>query len=322
MATEMNLATEQYKRNISKKTGITKTLSHLNKFKWLYILMLPGLLYFIIFKYIPMFGLIIIFENYHPALGFLGSKWVGLKHFIRFFTEPDFTLLLKNTLLISTLNIIFYFPLPILLALLLNEVTSTSVKRIVQTVTYLPHFFSWVVIASLSYIFLTTEGGIINELLVRFGGEKINFLMEPKFFRPLIVLQQIWKDVGWGTIIYLSAICSIEVEMYEAARIDGASRFQQLRFITLPSITGTIVVLLVLRLGQILNTGFEQIFLQLSPTTREVGDVFDTFVYEIGLTGGQFSYASAVGFFKSFVGLLLVYTADKISKKLGQDGVF
>lgn len=299
-----------------------KTLIRIYKQRWLFLLLLPGLLYFIVFKYLPMFGLVIVLKDYYPALGFLGSKWVGAKHFIRFFTEKDFLVLLRNTLLIFAYNLIVFTPIPIILALLLNEIKSIRYKRLIQTVTYLPHFLSWPVIVSITYIFLTTEGGLVNSMMLSMGMEKVNFLMEPSYFRPMIILQHIWKDMGWGTIIYLSAITSIEQEMYEASRIDGANRFQQLIYITLPSIASTIIVLIILRFGHALETGFEQIYLMVSPTTRSVGDVFDTYTYFVGFQGGQFSYASAIGMFKSVVGLTLVLTTNRLSKKFGYEGIY
>ncbi|AEE95350.1 ABC transporter permease [Mahella australiensis] len=296
--------------------------SAIKKDPWLYILLIPGLLYFIIFKYLPMFGIIIAFQDYQPYLGILKSEWVGFEHFRDFFTNPDFFKLLRNTLLISLYNLVFSFPLPIVLALLLNEVKNSAFKRTVQTMVYVPHFISWVVIASITYVLLTTEGGVINEILFRLTGNKIAFLTDPKWFRPLIVTQTIWKETGWGTIIFLAALSGVDPTLYEAATVDGATRWQQTWYITLPAISSTIVIMLILRLGSILDTGFEQIFLMMNSLNREVADVFDTYVYVMGITQGAFSYSTAVGLFKSVVGLILIEAANYFARKVGETSLF
>lgn len=296
--------------------------SAIKKDPWLYILLIPGLLYFIIFKYLPMFGIIIAFQDYQPYLGILKSEWVGFEHFRDFFTNPDFFKLLRNTLLISLYNLVFSFPLPIVLALLLNEVKNSAFKRTVQTTVYVPHFISWVVVASITYVLLTTEGGVINEILFRLTGNKIAFLTDPKWFRPLIVMQTIWKETGWGTIIFLAALSGVDPTLYEAATVDGATRWQQTWYITLPAISSTIVIMLILRLGSILDTGFEQIFLMMNSLNREVADVFDTYVYVMGITQGAFSYSTAVGLFKSVVGLILIEAANYFARKVGETSLF
>jgi putative aldouronate transport system permease protein len=290
--------------------------------KWLYVLLLPGLAYYILFKLIPMFGVVVAFQNYNPWLGFAGSPWVGFKNFADFFGNRDFWLLLRNTLTISFMNILFYFPAPILLSLLLNEVRGSKYKRGVQTLVYIPHFLSWVIVASIFYILLTTDGGLVNLLIEAWGGKKISFLSDPRWFRPLILLQTVWKETGWGTIIFLAALAGVDVEQYEAAIVDGAGRFRQLWHITLPAIKSTIVILLILRMGSVLNTGFEQIFLMSNALNRDVAQVFDTYVYEQGITRGVFSFATAANLFKSLVGLLLVYTANFAAKKAGESGIF
>ena len=289
---------------------------------WLYIMLLPGALYFIIFRYIPMYGVLIAFKDYQPFLGFAGSKWVGFHHFERFFTDPAFSQLFVNTIVLAVYNILFFFPLPIVLALMLNEVRIMIYKRFVQTLIYIPHFVSWVVVVGIVYIFFATEDGIVNELIRGLGGKEVNFLLSGEWFRTMITAEVIWKESGWGTIIFLAALAGVDQQLYEAARMDGANRWRLIWNITLPSIRSTIVILLILRLGNFLDTGFEQIFLMLNAMNREVGEVFDTYVYAVGIQDGQFSYSTAVGLFKSLVGLILVVGANYLAKKAGEEGVY
>jgi putative aldouronate transport system permease protein len=291
------------------------------KERWLYIMAIPGIAFFIIFRYFPFWGIIISFQDYNPFLGVTGSPWVGLKHFIRFFNEPTFLMLLRNTLLIGLYNLIFFFPAPIILALLLNEIRSRAYKRAIQTMVYVPHFMSWVVVVGISYVFFTTEGGLVNNLIQSLGGTKVPFLLSETWFRPLIVLQVIWKETGWGTIIFLAALANVDPQLYESSFLDGASRWQQLWYITLPSIRSTIVVLLILRLGNFLDTGFDQIYNMVNAMNREVGEVFDTYVYTVGIRQGQYSYSIAVGLFKSVVALILVLGANAVSRKVGEEGI-
>ncbi|GHV49217.1 protein LplB [Spirochaetia bacterium] len=292
------------------------------KDRWLYAMLIPGLLFFTIFKYGPMFGLTLAFKEYRPFLGFFGSKWVGFEHFRRFFSDSTFVTLFSNTLTLSVLNILFNFPTPILFAILLNEVRNRYFKKFVQTVTYLPHFLSWVVVAGLSYVMFTTAGGIVNESIKALGFQPVNFLSSANMFRPMIVGQSMWKETGWGTIIYLAALSGVDMEQYEAARIDGANRLQQLWHITLPSIKPVIITMFILRLGSIIDSSFDQIYNMLNELNRSVGDVFDTYVFDTGITNGQLSYATTVGLFKSAVGFLLVISADRIAKKAGEEGIF
>lgn len=306
----------------SKQADRTSFAARLRRDKWLYLLLLPGLLYFLVFKYVPMWGVMLAFQNYQPFTGFLKSEWVGFEHFRLFFNNPEFLMLLRNTLLLSFYNLIFFFPAPIILALLLNEVRLSFFKRTIQTMIYVPHFISMVIVASLTYVFLTTEGGTVNELLFQYTGNKIQFLSDPSWFRPVIILQTIWKECGWGTIIFLAALAAVDVEQYEAATIDGANRWRQIWHITLPAIRSTIVTLLILRMGSVLDNGFEQIYLMLNPLNRSVGEVFDTYVYAMGITQGAFSYSTAVGLFKSVVGVTLVLGTNWLAKKFGQSGLY
>jgi putative aldouronate transport system permease protein len=294
----------------------------LSRDRWFYYMLAPGLLYFLVFKYLPMSGLIMAFQNFQPFLGFLKSPWSGLSHFHRFFTEPDFWRLTRNTLILGTLNILFFFPVPILLALLINELRNKLFKRMVQNFIYIPYFISWVVVAGLTYTFFTTEGGIFNNFLEAIGQNKISPLISERAFRPMILLQLIWKESGWGTIIFLAAITGIDPELYKAADIDGANRWDKFWHITLPSIRTTIVIVLLLRIGTFFDTGFEQLLLMINSLNRDVGQVLDTFVYQMGIAGGQFSYTTAIGLFKSLLALFFVVIGNKIAKFMGEEGLY
>ncbi len=247
---------------------------------------------------------------------------MGLKHFDRLFNDSNFLILFRNTLILAAYNILFFFPLPIVIALMLNELRREIIKRFIQTLIYIPHFMSWVVVVGIAYMFFTTEGGIANELLVQMGGEKINFLISNDWFRTMITAEVVWKETGWGTIIFLAALSGVDPQLYEAARMDGANRFRQMWHITLPAIRSTIIILLILRLGHFLDNGFEQIFLMLNAMNRDVGEVFDTYVYSVGISQGQYSFSTAVGLFKSVVGLILVVIANYSAKKFGEEGIY
>lgn len=290
--------------------------------KYLYLMLLPGVLYFLIFKYLPMGGLVIAFQDYLPWNGILGSPFVGMKHFIRLFTEDTFFMLMRNTLVIFGLNILFSFPFPILLSLLLNELRNAKLKKSIQTIIYLPHFMSWVIVVSIFYVLLTTEGGVVNNIILANGGERISFLTDPRWLRPMYIFQQIWKGAGWGTIVYLAAITNVDEQLYEAAEMDGANRFRKMWHITLPAIRPTIVTLLILKIGDVLELGFEHMFLLMNSLNREVAQIFDTYVYTAGIQNGQLSYSTAVGLFKGLIGLVLVVGANKLAKKVGEDGVY
>ncbi|WP_281175748.1 ABC transporter permease [Alkalihalobacterium bogoriense] len=297
-------------------------MRRIKKNKWIYLMIAPGILYFFVYKYIPMYGLIIAFQDYKPYLGVTGSEWVGFKHFERLFTSPDFWMIFRNTLVLFALQILVFFPIPIIIALMLNEVRNQMFKKSVQTLIYIPHFMSWVVIVSVSFVMLTLDGGIINSIIESLGFEKINFLMNPDTFRPMYILQVIWREAGWGTIIFLAAIAAVDPQLYEAAKMDGANRLRQMWHITLPAIRSVIVVLLILKIGDVLELGFEHVYLLLNASNREVGEIFDTYVYTAGLKQGQFSYSTAVGFFKGLVGLILVIFANWLAKKAGEEGVY
>ncbi|WP_282942102.1 ABC transporter permease subunit [Paenibacillus sp. RC67] len=297
-------------------------MSRIIQDKYLLMLLLPGLAYFIIFKYVPMWGVLLAFKNYQPFVGFFKSEWIGMDNFRQFFNDPIFFRLMKNTLLLGLYDMVFFFPAPIILALLLNEVRKAFYKRFIQTLIYIPHFISMVIVASITYLMLTTEGGVINQLLFQTLGIKIEFLTSEDWFRPLIITQSLWKEMGWGTIIFLAALAGVDQEQYEAAIVDGASRFRQLWHITLPAIRGTIIVLLILRMGNFLDRGFEQVLLMSNALNRNVAEVFDTYVYTIGITQGAFSYSTAVGLFKSVIGIILVLGSNYLAKRAGHSGIF
>lgn len=290
--------------------------------KYIYLMILPGVLYFLIFKYIPMFGLVISFQDYLPFKGIAGSDWVGFKHFDRLFSDPEFWNIFKNTVLVFLVNVTFYFPVPIVLSLMLNEVASAFFKRIVQTLVYIPHFLSWVIIVSISFVMFTVDGGIINEAITFFGFEPVNFLMSSKWFYPLYMFQVIWREAGWGTIVYLAAMAAIDPGLYEAARMDGATRFRQIWHITLPGIRSVIIVMLILKVGSVLDTSFEHIYLLLNSMNKDVAEILDTFVFTAGLKQGQFSFSTAVGLFKSVVSFILVIGSNWLAKKFGEEGVY
>ncbi|MFD0679199.1 MULTISPECIES: ABC transporter permease [unclassified Paenibacillus] len=290
--------------------------------KVLYLLMLPGLLFFLIFKYVPMWGVIISFQDYSPYLGMLGSPWVGFDHFTRFFANPDFWLLFRNTMMISLLSLVFFFPVPIVMSLLLSEVKHRVFKRVVQSIVYLPHFLSWVVVVGITFLLFSQSSGIVNLVLEFIGFSRVDFLSNPNWFWGMLTAQNIWKETGWGTIIFLAAIAGVDPQLYEAAKIDGANRLRQTWHITLPAIRSVIIILLILRIGQIMDVGFEQVFLMMNGAVSEVSDVFETYVYRVGIQGGQLSYSTAVGLFKSFIGLVLVILANRLAKRFGEEGVY
>ena len=289
---------------------------------WVLLLIaLPGLAHFLIFKYIPIAGNIIAFQDYNLFSGVLHSKFVGFKHFIFMFNYPEFKMVLINTLKLGLYSIVFGFPAPLLLALLLNEIRLNWFKRTTQTLLYLPHFLSWVIVGGIFTELLSLDG-IVNQAIVHFGGEAKSFLTEPKYFLEMLVSLGIWKEVGWSMIIYLAAMAGINPSLYEAAMVDGANRFKMAWHITLPSLVPAIVVLLLLRIGNLLDANVEQVLFFLNPLVREVGEVFDTYVYRVGLMGGQYSYTTAIGIFKAVIGIILVVGLNKLSRKTTGESIY
>ncbi len=288
-----------------------------NVHKYYYLLILPGLLMLILFRYLPMTGIVIAFTDFSLSSGIYGGDFVGLKWFDMLFSNSQFTQVLFNTIYISVLKLLLSFPAPIILALMINEVGNTGLKRTIQTVVYLPHFISWVVIGGIMMTILSPSVGILSLF-----GVQTNPLLQPSNFRWLVIVTDIWKESGWGTIVYLAAISGVNPDLYEAATVDGANRFQKIFNITIPSIASTIAVMLILRTGTLLSAGFDQMYVLQTAATMEVGDVLDTFVYRYGLAQGRFSYATAAGLFQSVVGFILVCMSNLITRKMGQDGVW
>lgn len=307
------------KSQTQRKGGIFRDL---RRDKYLYLLALPGVLFFLIFKFVPMWGVVISFQNFSPFAGITGSEWVGLEHFERFFSNPDFMLLFRNTMAINLMSLVLFFPLPIVLSLLLNELRSVVYQRVIQSIVYMPHFLSWVIISGLTFLLFAKGEGLVNKMLEGIGLARVDFLTNPDTFWVMLTIQSIWKECGWGTILFLAAMASIDPGVYEAAKIDGAGRLRQMWSITLPAIRNVIITLLILRLGHMLDVGFEQVFLMYNGAVSQVAEVFDTYVYRVGIQQGEFSYSTAAGLFKSIVGLVLVVIANWIAKKMGEEGVY
>ena len=305
--------------NVKQKTFSEKLKQRKNAFvsdRYLYLLILLPFVYLIVFNYIPMVGLQIAFRDYKISDGMWGSVWVGTKHFTRLFKSPDFYTILSNTIILSFLNIIFGFPMPIILAILLNEVNNMPFKRVTQSLLYMPHFISWIVLGGIITSILSPSTGVVNYLIKAFGAEPIYFMGNTKWWRTVYVVSGIWKEAGWGTIIYLAAISGINGELYEAARIDGANKLRQMWHITLPGIRSTIAILLIMRMGQVLQIGFDQIYSLQNDMVLSVSDVIATYEYRIGLVNMQYSYTTALGLFKGVVGLIFVVGTNFIVKKL------
>ena len=287
----------------------------------IYLILLPVLIWFIIFAYLPMFGLVMAFENYTPKGGFFGSQFVGFKHFIDFFGSVYFGRLIRNTLLISLLNLLFNFPATIILALLLNEVKNKVFTKTLQTVSYLPYFISLVIVCGLIATF-TASDGPITELIVGLGGKRQNYLGQPEYFRTIYILSDMWQGLGVGSIIYLAALSGIDQELYEAASLDGAGHIQQLIHVTLPGISTTIITLLILRMGTLFAVGYEKIILLYSTNTYETADVISSYVYRKGLQEFNYSYSSAVGLFNSVINTTLLVASNKLSRKFTETSLF
>lgn len=288
----------------------------------LFLLFLPVIAFYIIFHYIPMYGILIAFKKYNMMLGFAASKWVGLANFQKFLSSPSFREVLTNTVLIGAYKILFGFPTPIILAILLSEARGRVFKRTVQTISYLPHFLSWVVLAGIFVQFLSPHNGFVNQLLRAIGLKEVYFLGDPAWFRSTLVMTSIWQTVGWGSIIYLAAISGINPELYEAAVIDGAGRWKQAIHITLPTLTSLIVMQLILRIGRMMSLGFEKIILLYTPLTYETADVISSYIYRRGLQEANFSLGTAIGIFNSAINLLLLFGANTLSRKIAQESLW
>lgn len=299
------------------------TVQYMIQHKWLYLLLLPGFLYLILFRYVPMGGLVIAFKNYSPFIGIWNSPWVGFDQFKQFFSNNDFFKLLTNTLGISLMQLVFYFPAPIILSLFLNEVRHSGYKRVVQTLVYIPHFVSWVIVCSLTYQLFNVTDGVFNVIYKAIsGGQTFDILQNANSFWGLIVGQDIWRETGYGTIVFLAALSGVDQELYEAARVDGAGRWRLMWHITLPAIRSTIIMMLIMRVGSIMNTGYEQIFMMRNDLNLARAEVFDTYIYTKGIRSGMYSFSTAAGMFKSVVGMILVIIADRTAKFFGESGLY
>lgn len=294
-------------------------VSNIKKYWPYYVMVLPGLTFFLVFKYIPMLGSMIAFQDYSVFKGILDSQWVGLKHFKALLTYPDFIRIFTNTLVLGLCKTVLIFPIPVILSLMLNEVKNQKVKKAIQTAVYVPYFLSWVIVGGLVFDIFGV-GGLFNNIRNFLGLDTLLAMQKESWFRPIYVLSSIWKDAGWGTVVYLAAISGIDTSLYESAAMDGASRFARMRYITFPLLVPTILTLFLLSIGSFLELGFEQVFNLLTPMTYSVGDIFDTYVYRVGIQKAQYSFTTAVGLFQSTIGLILVLTFNKLAKKFSDDG--
>ncbi|MBQ9291321.1 MAG: sugar ABC transporter permease [Clostridia bacterium] len=283
---------------------------------------IPGLVYLIVFKYVPMYGIIMAFQDFNFKKGIFGSPFNHFAHFKQLFSSGKFSDVFSNSVILSLLRLFINFPIPIILALMINELRSTVFKKSTQTLLYLPHFMSWIVLGGIVQNFLSVNTGLVNDLIDAMGGRRINFLGSEEWFRFVIVITSIWKEAGWGTIIYLAALSSVNPDLYEAATVDGANRWQKILHVTLPGIASTIVITLVLAIGGMMNNGFEQVYLFQNDLNLSVSEVFETYTYKIGIVSGRYSYSTAVGLFKNVIGTILIFSANRIAKKLGSATLF
>jgi putative aldouronate transport system permease protein len=282
----------------------------------------PVVLYFVIFRYIPMYGVTIAFKDYKIRGTIMGAEWVGLENFRFLFNQPTFFRSVRNTLIISLLRLVSGFPMPIILAILLNEVRSVGFKKVTQTISYLPHFLSWVVLAGVFIPLLSPSTGPLNHIIRSLGGEPIYFMADNNWFRPVLVFTGIWKEIGWGSIIYLATIAGISPELYEAAECDGANRFHKMLYITLPSLAPAITILLILNVGQMMNAGFDQVFNLYNTVVYETGDIIDTYVYRLGLQNFRYSFATAAGLFKTVIGFTLLVLTNAFVRRINDYGLW
>lgn len=302
-----------------KKLDIVK--KNFVRYKFIYLMLIPVIIYYAIFCYAPMGGVVIAFQNFKPALGISGSEWVGMKNFVDFLTGPYAWRLIRNTLVLNIMQIIFAFPVPIIIALLINEIHCKPYKKVVQTLSYMPHFISLVVMCGLLITFCRSDG-LFNDFLALFGIERSNLLANAALFKPLYVLSGIWQEAGWGSIIYLATLSTIDPGLYEAATIDGASKFQRMLYVSLPGLLPIIIVQLIMRIGNILTTGFEKVFLLYSPLTYDTADIISTYIYRQGLELSNYSYGTAVGIFNSVVNLIILVLANYTSKKVTEESLW
>ncbi|MGN1099167.1 MAG: ABC transporter permease [Christensenellales bacterium] len=291
-------------------------------YRSVYLILIPVVLWYIAFCYYPMYGIVLAFKDYLPKNGILGSEWVGFEHFIWLFETNGFLRALKNTIVISLLKLVFCFPIPIILSLFLNEIGSKKLKKGIQTAIYLPYFISWVVIAGMIYSIFAVNGGIINNIILAFGGEAKSFMTDSNYFYPILIISEIWKNAGWGTVIYIAAMSGVNAQLYEAAEIDGCGRFGKMRYVTLPCIAPTIMLMFIMQIGNILNAGFDSIFNLYNKAVLDVADILDTYAYTIGISKGYVGRGSALGLFKTVINFLLLLGANMIVKKKTGYGLY
>lgn len=297
-------------------TGLKKKIY---KNRVFYYLIIPSIIYFVIFHYIPMYGVTLAFQDYKL---FGPNEWVGFKYFKQIFNSPYFFQVLKNTLIISSLKLIFGLPIPMILGVLINEIRKQRFKKFIQSVVYLPHLLSWVVISSIFITVLSPVDGIVNQIISFFGGEPIPFITSTEHFRGVLVVSEVWRSAGWDSIIYSSALLSIDPMLYEAAKVDGANRFQRICYITLPELLKTMITLFILNMGFFLKAGFDQVFNMMNDSVLSVADIIDTYTYRVGLLQTNFSYATAVGLFQGGIGIILIFMANKLAKKFDAPGLW
>jgi putative aldouronate transport system permease protein len=288
----------------------------------LYLCLLPAVVYLFLFNYMPMYGVIIAFKNYKPGLGIAGSSWVGLKHFQQFVNSVQFPVLMRNTFLLSVYSLLFGFPIPVLLALMLNEVKNLPFKKVVQNATYIPYFISTVVMVAMIINFTAVDTGVINTFIRWFGGSPLDFMGKSEYFRSLYVVSGIWQSMGWNSIIYIAALAGVDVQLYEAAQIDGASRMQRIWHVSLPGIAPTVIMLFILNCGSLLNVGYEKVYLMQNAMNIDVSEVISTYVYKVGLLGAKFSYTSAIGLFNTLINFLLLLAVNFISRRVSDVSLF
>lgn len=301
---------------VKREAGVFKRIT---EYRALLLMLLPGVVFFVVFNYIPMYGILIAFKDFRITEGILKSPWVGFKYFYKAFSDPYFFVVLKNTVIISLMKLVCGFPVPIIFAILLNELTHGRFKKIVQTVSYMPYFLSWIILGGIFINILSLEGPV-NQFLSLFGFEPRIFLADPKIFKTILVITDVWKGFGWGSVIYLAALSGLDIEIYEAAVIDGCGRLKRIFHITIPSIIPVIVILLILSCAGILSAGFDQIFNLYNSMVMNVADIIDTYVYRKGLVDMDYSYSTAVGIFKSLVGMVLILVTNKIANRYGGKG--
>ena len=316
--------TKTIKQNLpsAKPHLLAKAVTYIKKHRYLYLMLVPALVYYIVFHYVPMAGASIAFKEFNMMKGIWGSEWIGFENFKEVFMLDKFWQVFYNTVKISLLRLLFGFPFPIIIALLLNEVRVLKLKKTIQTVIYLPHFISWVILGGILVNLLSIDGGVVNQFLTAIGLSPIGFLTSDEYFVGTMIVSMIWKEFGWNTIVYMAALSAVDPQLYEAATVDGANRFKQMLHITLPGIWSTILVVLILRIGGLIDAGFEQIFVLYHPGVYKTADIIDTYVYRIGLTEGKFAMASTIGLFKSVINFSLLIIANRLTRSKGEGGIF